>query len=96
MGNRVAVQVRLGDGVGVGVVVPFTAKMSANYQIASMFWYPKRVKGASGAGSERVLERHLAASVAASAEVILVMVPLWKKSPVFDVRSTRVSGTYMQ
>ena len=46
------------------------AKISANYQIASMFWYPKRVKGASGAGSERVLERHLAASVAASAEVI--------------------------
>ena len=68
--------------------------MSASCRIASMVWAPKIAKGAAGAGFARASARRLYESMAASAEEIADMASLWrKKSTVFSVNSSRVSGT---
>ena len=67
----------MGVGVGIGALV--AAKILANCWMASMVWVPKPVKGAAGVGLERESARHLAASVVAYTEYIVVMAPLWGK-----------------
>ena len=77
--NSVSARVRLGGGVRLCVGVSVAAKILDNFWMASMIWVPKRVKGASGPGLARALERVLAASVAASEEYIIGIVPFWGK-----------------
>ena len=95
VGNGVVLRVRLGGGVGVGVGAPVAAKMSANCQMESIVWVPKQAKGEAGAGLARVLERRLAESVAASAEDIAGMAPLWGKTLLFLLCALPVSPGYI-
>ena len=83
VGSGVFARVCLGGGVEVGVGAPVDAKMLANFQMASMVWAPKQEKGKAGAGLERASERRLDASVAALAEDIAGMAPLWGKTLLF-------------
>ena len=93
MGRCVAARVRLVGEVVVGVCAPVAENMSASCWIASMVWAPKRAKGADGAGFARDSDRRLAMSVAASAEDMAGMAPLWGENfTVLVMRSPHVSG----
>ena len=76
MGSSIVARVRLVGGGVDGVGAPVAAKMLASCRITFMVWAPKRAKGAAGAGFARASARHLAASMAASAEDISGMAPL--------------------
>ena len=68
------------------------ANMLASFRMESIVGAPKREKGAAGAGFARASARRLAASVAASAEDMAGMAPLWGGNwKVLVIRSPRVS-----
>ena len=77
LGSCISARVRLVGGVVVGVGAPVAAKIPASFQMASMVWASKRLKGAAGADFERASARRLAASVTELAEGIAGIVPLW-------------------
>ena len=62
-----------------------------------MIWSPNQAKGAVGAGFSGASARRLAASMAASAEDMADMAPLWGVNwTVFVMHSPCVSGIYMR
>ena len=79
-------------GVGFGGCAPVVAKLSASCRMASMVWAPKQENSAAGAGFARASARCLDASVAASAEDMAGMAPLWEKCTVLVMQSPRVSS----
>ena len=79
MGSCKVVWVYLVGSVGFGFV-SVSAKMSANFQMASMVWAPKRENFAAGAEFARASAKRLAASVAAPAEDMAGMGPLCGKN----------------
>ena len=76
LGSCTVARVRLGGGVGCGGCAPVAAKMLDSFRMAPMVWAQNRAKGAAGAGFARASARHMAASVAASADDMAGMVPL--------------------
>ena len=76
LGSCTSVCVCLVGWVGLGGA-RVAAKILASFRMTSMVWAPKWEKGAAGAGFSRVSARRLATSVAASAEDMDDMVPLW-------------------
>ena len=86
-------RVCFGGGVEVGVGAPVSEKKSASCRMASMVWVQKQEKGATSAGFARASARRLDVSVAASAEDIAGMAPLWGGNcTVLAMRSPCVSG----
>ena len=83
LGSCTVARVRLGGGVGFGGCTPFAAKMLASCRMASMVWVLNQEKGAAGAGFSRPSTRRLYASVAALAEDMDGMAPLWGKTGQF-------------
>ena len=80
-------------GVGFGGCAPVVANILDSCRMKSMFWAPKRAKGAAGAGFARASARRLAVSVEASAEDMAGMAPLWGENwKVLVMRSLYVSG----
>ena len=85
-------RVRLGCGVGFGGCATVAAKILASFRMSYMVWAPKQEKGAAVAGFSRASDRRLDASVAASAEDIAGMAPLWGENwTVLVMRSPCVS-----
>ena len=92
-GSCIVSQVCLRGGVGVGVGDPVAEKNSASCWISFMVWATKRAKCAASVVFERESARRLDASVAALAEYIVAMEPLWGGNCTFlEVCSPHVSG----
>ena len=95
LGSCKVVRVCLVGWVGFGGA-PVAANMPASFRMASKVWASKRAKGAAGPGFVRASARHLAASVAASAEDMDGMAPFCGENfTVLVMRSPRVSGINM-
>ena len=96
LGSFTVVRVCLVGWVGFGGA-PVVAQMSASLRMVSMVWASKREKGAAGVGFARAPDRRLDASMAASAEDMAGMAPLWLKNwTILVMHSPRVSGIKMR